>query len=468
MIRTACIHATSFTRSRCLVSSQNWGAKTANGRLHCRRKSYGASMHVNQKKLSPLLTGLNRLSAGKVGQIFKYRSTRSKSIHKTSSSPMPAKRFKASAAPTMRNSSVAAQENQSHYFLDRMNVVFLTPRYIPIPRWITPRRYSFNLSECFGHFSFVLVAVSYATDDFLLLRAIAVAGSSFMMVFAYFHPHGRVLWLPLKWNALFILINSYRIGSIMYLQSVGSKLSEDLKRIKHDHFDAMELCDYVKLISISTEETFEGGALICHQGQKNRFIRLVIEGDLDVLRDGVHTYSLNEGNFASEAGLHAGLLLSGDVESSCTMIAKPMEPGKHMKRARVLRWDRSELIRLLNNENALRRALSAAMSWDIIRKLKGQRQYISDQKVDDPELWTRKRSEQTEDRYAAIIQNVLQCPDYFLKRRDELNKYRIIHHIDEEHHKLALEKCGWTLEEYEVGERRHNSINYGQDNKVFG
>jgi len=281
MIRTACIRATSFTRSRCLVSSQKWGAKTANGRLHCRRKSYGASMHVNQKKLSPLLTGLNRLSAGKVGQIFKYRSTRSKSIHKTSSSPMPAKRFKALATPTMRNSSVAAQENQSHYFLDRINVVLLTPRYIPIPRWITPRRYSFNLSECFGHFSFVLVAVSYATDDFLLLRAIAVAGSSFMMVFAYFHPHGRVLWLPLQWNALFILINSYRIGSIMYLQSVGSKLSEDLKRIKHDHFDAMELSDYVKLISISTEETFEGGALICHQGQKNRFIRLVIEGDLD-------------------------------------------------------------------------------------------------------------------------------------------------------------------------------------------
>lgn len=305
MIRTSCIHATSFTRSRCLVSTQNWGAKIANGRLYCRRKSYGASMHVHQKKLSPMLTGLNRLSAGKVGQFFKYRSTRSKSIHKTSSSP--ATRFKASAVPTMRNSSVAAQENQSSNILERINVVLLTPRYIPIPRWITPRRYSFNISECFGHISFVLgendflwiyvyliqswachvkfllhlsfyvastfffyhllisVAVSYATDDFLLLRAIAVAGSSFMMVFAYFHPHGRVLWLPFQWNALFILINSYRIGSIMYLQSVGSRLSEDLKRIKHDHFDAMELSDYVKLISISTEETFEGGQLICHQ-----------------------------------------------------------------------------------------------------------------------------------------------------------------------------------------------------------
>jgi len=258
MIRSSCIHAASITRSRSLMSSKNWGAKIANGRLFCRRKSYGASMYINQKKLSPLLLGLNRLSAGRGCQFVKYRSTRTKSINKISSS----------SRATKRNSSVAAQENQSSNFLERINIVLLIPRNIPIPRWITPRRYSFNLSECFGHFSFVLVAVSYATDDFLLLRAIAVAGSSFMMVFAYFHPHGRVLWLPFQWNALFILINSYRIASIMYLQSLGSRLSEDLNRIKLDHFDAMELSDYVKLISISTEETFEGGALILYQGQK--------------------------------------------------------------------------------------------------------------------------------------------------------------------------------------------------------
>jgi len=243
----------------------------------------------------------------------------------------------------------------------------------------------------------------------------------------------------------------------MYFQSIGSRLSEDLKRIKHDHFDAMELSDYVKLVSIATEETFEGGALICYQGQKNRYIRMVVEGELDVLRDGVHTYSLNEGNFASEAGLHAGLLLSGDIESSCTVISKPSISGQPVKSARVLRWDRSELMGILNKESGLRRSLTAAMSWDIVRKLKGQRQYISEQMVDDPELWTQKRREQSEDRYASIIQNVLQYPNFFEERRDELNKYRIIHHIDDKHHKLALKKCGWTIEEYEAGECNHNS-----------
>jgi len=174
---------------------------------------------------------------------------------------------------------------------------------------------------------------------------------------------------------------------------------------------------------------------------------------MNVLRDGVRTYSLNEGNFVSEAGLHAGLLLPGEIESCCAIIAKPGISDDSSKSTRVLRWDRSELMALLKKESGLRRALTAALSWDIVRKLKGQRQSISEHMVDDTELWTRKRNEQSEDRYASILQNVLKCPDFFGERREELNKYRIIHHIDDEHHKLALEKCGWTVEEYKSGKR---------------
>ena len=92
--------------------------------------------------------------------------------------------------------------------------VLLKPRTIPVPRWVSPQHFTATLSEFFGHSSFILVAISYAVDDFLNLRIIAVAGSSVMLLFTYFHPHGRVLWLPFKWNLLFILINSYRIGKV--------------------------------------------------------------------------------------------------------------------------------------------------------------------------------------------------------------------------------------------------------------
>jgi hypothetical protein len=92
----------------------------------------------------------------------------------------------------------ASSSNYGHLSIDKIDHILNTPREIPIPRWISPQRHTFTLSECFGHASFFLVAASYAVDDFLQLRLIAIAGSSAMLVFTYFHPHGRVLWLPFK------------------------------------------------------------------------------------------------------------------------------------------------------------------------------------------------------------------------------------------------------------------------------
>ncbi len=190
------------------------------------------------------------------------------------------------------------------------------------------------------------------------------------------------------------------------------------------------------------------------QGQANPYVRLVIEGEMDCYRDGIKTYSLEKGNFVSEAGLHAGLLLDGTIESCCTIVA-----NNKYKTTRCLRWNRTELVELLQRESGVKRSLKAALSWDIVRKLKGQRESITEHKVSDPEMWTRKRKEQSEDRYAAILHNLLtkssqsRDKEEVQKRERELHHYRTIHHIDDEHHELALKKIGWTLEEYAVGKK---------------
>jgi hypothetical protein len=97
------------------------------------------------------------------------------------------------------------------------------------------------------------------------LRIIAVAGSSAMLVFTYFHPHGRVLWLPFKWNALFIGINAYRIGKTLYYKHKGMNLGEEITKIKRDYFDIMDIQDFAQLVDIAIEETFEKGDIMCLQ-----------------------------------------------------------------------------------------------------------------------------------------------------------------------------------------------------------
>lgn len=181
---------------------------------------------------------------------------------------------------------------------------------------------------------------------------------------------------------------------------------------------------------------------------------MVVNGEVSAIRDSTLTYILEEGNFVSESGIHAGLLLEGKVESCCSLVARSEDKSKKI---RLLRWDRSELADLVRHNSSIRRSLKAALSWDIVRKLKSQRQMWLSGLVEDPELWTKRRSKQSDDRYAAILQNMLTHPEYLAKLKPGLDRYRLIHHIDDEYHRLALKQCGWTPEEYQLGRRNRPS-----------
>jgi hypothetical protein len=110
---------------------------------------------------------------------------------------------------------------------------------------------------------------------------------------------------------------------------------------------------------------------------------------------------------------------------------------------------------LLEIDRNIRRALKAVMSWDIVSKLKSQRLLLASGEVraNDAEEWTKKRGEQTLHRYKAILHNMLAHPNYLNKRKEELHKYRDIHHIDNSQHQLALKEMGWTLAEFEAGRK---------------
>ncbi len=162
--------------------------------------------------------------------------------------------------------SMHPQESRLNPLIQSLTNTLLKPRSIPlIPRWISPQHYSFNLSECFGHSSFILVALSYYSDDFLQLRLMAVLGSTSMLVFTYFHPHGRILWLPLKWNLLFIAINSYRIGKVLLDRWKAEKMDPGLKKFREDHLYVMDGVDFLKLVKIAKEEVFEEGDVVLLQ-----------------------------------------------------------------------------------------------------------------------------------------------------------------------------------------------------------
>jgi CRP-like cAMP-binding protein len=374
---------------------------------------------------------------------------------KTQSASTSNRRRNATLAGQTGAPAAPPQEVLRQTFWEALEDTMRRPRTLPIPRWISPRYQFITLAEICGHASFVLVALSYSVDDYLMLRIIAVAGSSVMLFFTYWHQHGRVLWLPFKWNVLFIAINSYRIGKTYADRFFAERLSPEMLALRKKGFYLMAPVDFYKLVRLGTIRDYREGDVLVDQGESNPYVGLVLDGKFKVMRDGKITYLLEEANFIAESGLHVGLLLHGNVESCCKIVADSP--------ARVMCWDRTELAYLMQRDTSLRRSLKAVLSWDIVRKLKGQRILISSNVIDNPEEWTEKRNSQTQHRYSAILHNLLMHTKDLKLRRSELNKYRSIHHIDDEHHKAALKLYGWTPEEFEAGQKNGNNPDDSND-----
>ena len=107
-------------------------------------------------------------------------------------------------------------------------------------------------------------------------------------------------------------LNSWRVARVFYDQYRSGNLPESVASVYENHFgDAMEKTGFARLVRLGTLETYRKGDVVVSQGGDNRYVRLIVSGDLEVDRDGQTTYWMKEGQFISEMGLHAGLGLRG-------------------------------------------------------------------------------------------------------------------------------------------------------------
>ncbi|GMI20309.1 hypothetical protein TrCOL_g12281 [Triparma columacea] len=307
------------------------------------------------------------------------------------------------------------------------------------------RSLDISLAEVLGHTSFVLVALSYSTSNELALRSIAVTGSTSMLFFTYYHPHGKVLWLPFRWNLLFIGINSYMIGKIMKESYQAKNMDAEDVLIYESFLSDFDRVDFSKLRSIGTLESYEDGAVLFEQGDMNEKISFVVEGEFECRVDGQKTYSLSPGNFIAEAGLHAGSRVTGPVKTSGTVLATT--PSK------VLSFSRASLVGLMDCNKSLKKSMQSALSWDIVSKLKAQRHRIQGGHVANTRKWTEKRNAQTDDRYKALLSAMTEGGEVKEEDKGVIEKYRGIHVVGDEVHWRVLSELGWTEEDWVKGRR---------------
>lgn len=113
---------------------------------------------------------------------------------------------------------------------------------ISIP-WTSPptvgikesRRIAYTLSNLAGHASFFLLALSYLEKDFMQLRIFAASGMSLSIIFQYYRE--KPLWIPIRWNLLFILINATMIASLLKEEADADSMPKEEKELYASFFE---------------------------------------------------------------------------------------------------------------------------------------------------------------------------------------------------------------------------------------
>jgi CRP-like cAMP-binding protein len=177
----------------------------------------------------------------------------------------------------------------------------------------------YTLSNLAGHGSFLCLALAYMESDYLHLRMYAFTGVGLAMVFQYYRE--KPLWIPIRWNGLFLLINLFMIMTLMKEESDASNLTEEEKHLFKTLFEkrGMRPVDYLHLISLAKRLEFHKTDKLVDEKKKNNRVYLVKKGKLSVYKNGQQVGHISTNQFV---GAMSFLSWEGALETSEAILAK--------------------------------------------------------------------------------------------------------------------------------------------------
>jgi hypothetical protein len=206
--------------------------------------------------------------------------------------------------------------------------------------------------EVLVHLSNLLLLVSYSVRDMLWLRWFAVGAA--VANLPYYLAQTTVLWPPVIWGTVFMVINLYQIARI-YLERRPVVLSADERKLYDMGFQALRPREFVSLLLAGAWRDAAQGEKIIAQDQPVDRIVIPISGRVEVSRRGQRL-----GSF--EPGQIMGLALAATGEPS-SFDAVFVEPGRCMS------WPLADMRKFLDKRPELRVALQRLASHDLAAKV---------------------------------------------------------------------------------------------------
>ena len=206
-------------------------------------------------------------NGGRGGTATSFATERELALFRRSRSATPKKReiFQKGEGGTKRRgfaSDAAAARKEEFRLLPRicsvadlkLNELAFFKNTIPFLRCTSSSsRNGMTITELCGHSAFVLLGWSYVVDDPFLLRCLATASFSAQICFQFFRE--KPLWLPIRWNVLFVGVNMVWIAKM--LNEYSEKSLKDLTNGEREVYDAFFKVKEKEVMTMSSSEVEE-------------------------------------------------------------------------------------------------------------------------------------------------------------------------------------------------------------------
>jgi Cyclic nucleotide-binding domain len=211
----------------------------------------------------------------------------------------------------------------------------------------------FSLNNWPGHFSYVLIAVSYWLTDMFWLRAVAVIGLSLEIL--YFWLSGGDLRTGIGWDLIFISITLYQIYRLVK-DRLSLRLPEPDRALLRSVLTGLDDSQIARLLAAGDFRDIADGTTLAEENEPLDRMFFICSGRVRVTIAGREVSYLERGNFVGEVAFLT------ERPATATVIA--------VGDARALAFERAKLSQFFRNEAEVAGLIYQLLGRELAHKIK--------------------------------------------------------------------------------------------------
>ena len=210
-----------------------------------------------------------------------------------------------------------------------------------------------DIATIVGHLAFGLIAFSYLVKDIMYLRILSIVASLFGMFFNYTVPT-EPLWLPIGWNAIFVMVNIYHISVLLY-EKRPVQMDDKNTELYNTLFNELTPVEYLKISKAACWKNYQPNDVLIRQQHLVPDLILIYNGTVEVKVDNNKVAELRDGEFVGEMSF-----LTGKSATATCVVKHP---------TKCLVWKQQEFKDLLKRNPSLYFTIQSLLSAQVSSNL---------------------------------------------------------------------------------------------------